>query len=304
METTAAPNVVEITKRCTKCGELKPYSAFKKNPRQKSNGRRPTCRSCDGAALKAWRVANKGKAKEQYDRARAIRRVKALHQFTEMDLPTSRQCSICGIERPISNYSVDAGGPFLRSRRCRACEKSQGAAWRSANRPAIKEKHKRNIRSFDPAAAKLLRDAHPTMVQKCSLCKKEKPFPDFCLSRSRKIGLSSVCRPCTKIKSEEWRKKYPERFTSVVRRRNRLKKYGLTDAAFKALLSSQGSKCAVCRDEISEGSFRCHVDHDHDTGAVRGILCNKCNAGIGMLQESADVVRAALEYLLRASGKI
>jgi hypothetical protein len=79
--------------------------------------------------------------------------------------------------------------------------------------------------------------------------------------------------------------------------RHRAKRYGLTPEAVEVLLQVQGGRCPICNTEL--GKSRSHIDHDHATGRVRGILCLKCNAGIGMLADSPDRLAAAIAYLKR-----
>lgn len=69
-------------------------------------------------------------------------------------------------------------------------------------------------------------------------------------------------------------------------------KYGLTDAEYSHLLVEQDGLCAICYEEPAT-----HVDHDHVTGEVRGILCRSCNLGIGHLRDDVELLRAAIEYL-------
>lgn len=85
--------------------------------------------------------------------------------------------------------------------------------------------------------------------------------------------------------------------------RMRVGRYGLTVDQFNILLEVQKGRCAICRVELqstgrSKGTAA-HVDHDHGSGRVRGILCHRCNAGIGLLGDDPDRVRAACEYLLK-----
>jgi hypothetical protein len=70
-------------------------------------------------------------------------------------------------------------------------------------------------------------------------------------------------------------------------------RYGLSSEQFRVLLDSQGHRCAICRSK----SEAWHIDHDHATEAVRGLLCNACNLGIGLLREDPDILRAAIRYL-------
>jgi hypothetical protein len=75
-------------------------------------------------------------------------------------------------------------------------------------------------------------------------------------------------------------------------------KYGMTHDDYERMLVEQDHKCAVCGIDAkhSENSRLC-VDHDHDTGEVRGLLCKKCNQAIGLLQDNADFCDAAGRYL-------
>lgn len=85
------------------------------------------------------------------------------------------------------------------------------------------------------------------------------------------------------------------------RRKHLLKSYGLTVEEYASLLDLQGGVCAVCGKEETErtkGSLRrlC-VDHDHLTGAVRGLLCNSCNTALGKFNDDRALLVAAVKYL-------
>lgn len=80
--------------------------------------------------------------------------------------------------------------------------------------------------------------------------------------------------------------------------------YGLTLFCFYGMLACQDFRCAICRTDDHSGSNQhgattWHVDHDHDTGQVRGLLCNHCNTGLGHFKESPVHLAAAIEYLKR-----
>lgn len=86
-------------------------------------------------------------------------------------------------------------------------------------------------------------------------------------------------------------------------RANWLKQYGLTEAKFDELLAEQNGGCAVCGSETSNGrGEHLHVDHDHETGVVRGILCHDCNTGLGKFKDNPALLRAAADYLERAGA--
>ena len=82
-----------------------------------------------------------------------------------------------------------------------------------------------------------------------------------------------------------WMKAHPEKI-KVYRRKQNLRKYGITPEQFDALLASQGGVCAlfeVCGSREPGGSGEWHVDHDHETGRIRGLLCTCCNTSrVGM----------------------
>jgi predicted nucleic acid-binding Zn ribbon protein len=82
---------------------------------------------------------------------------------------------------------------------------------------------------------------------------------------------------------------------------NRRYLYGMTTEQYDALMTAQGDRCAICGsgEWIGKGK-RPHVDHDHETNRIRGILCGNCNNGIGMLGEDPARLRAAADYLERA----
>jgi len=79
----------------------------------------------------------------------------------------------------------------------------------------------------------------------------------------------------------------------------RLRKYGLTQEAFDALLREQGGSCRICRTDSPGAKRGWNIDHDHATGRVRGILCHRCNAALGLLDDNAERAEACAAYLRR-----
>lgn len=80
------------------------------------------------------------------------------------------------------------------------------------------------------------------------------------------------------------------------RREYMLKKlYGMTNEQFDALLFSQCGRCAICGDVFGEDVP--HVDHDHETNVVRGLLCGKCNTALGSFREDRNVLLNAITYI-------
>lgn len=93
-----------------------------------------------------------------------------------------------------------------------------------------------------------------------------------------------------------WRAKNP----GYYRARKLKTRYGLTEAAFESLLDGQDRACAVCRCNLdAKGVVPC-VDHDHNTGDVRGVLCRACNTGLGLFKDDPELMRAAAAYVERS----
>jgi hypothetical protein len=81
-------------------------------------------------------------------------------------------------------------------------------------------------------------------------------------------------------------------------------RYGLSEADYNALYEAQGGRCAICEDPVAnlldhegDGRTATALDHDHTTGAVRGILCPNCNTGLGGFRDDPERLRAAMAYL-------
>jgi len=72
---------------------------------------------------------------------------------------------------------------------------------------------------------------------------------------------------------------------------------GITQELYDQLLSNQDSKCAICR--RPPGRQYLAVDHDHETGEIRGLLCGTCNRALGLLRDSGEVLLAAYNYITR-----
>jgi hypothetical protein len=80
----------------------------------------------------------------------------------------------------------------------------------------------------------------------------------------------------------------------------RLYKYGVSGEQFDAMLKEQDARCAICR-TIDPGNQGWNLDHDHTTGAARGVLCYSCNIGIGHLGDDLRRVLLAALYLAGTS---
>ncbi len=86
------------------------------------------------------------------------------------------------------------------------------------------------------------------------------------------------------------------------RRKGLSKNYGITPEDFERMHKEQKGRCRICKRTAEEAGGRwprLHVDHCHTTGKVRGLLCSKCNTGLGMFQDSPERLENAVMYLLK-----
>lgn len=140
--------------------------------------------------------------------------------------------------------------------------------------------------------------------------KREKSQED----RKKAVAITAAWKAKNPDRVRENEKRYRERNRSAIIGRRRpynrmynLAKYGLRPGDFEAMLEAQGGVCACCGEKPDPAADRrhaiLHVDHDHVTGFVRGLLCHGCNTGIGCFSESPDKLWLAVVYVERARMK-
>ena len=160
----------------------------------------------------------------------------------------------------------------------------------------------------------------------CFKCKKSKEKARFYKNKRNKDGLTSYCKQCSKEYQEKFRqtpkgkayqksnkfkmvvKKYKQsprgkatikkynqtpKGKLILRKTHLLRNYGITLEDYDKMYNSQQGKCAICKDTYE---ILC-IDHDHTTNKIRGLLCDKCNRGIGYLKESKEIFINAIKYL-------
>ena len=150
---------------------------------------------------------------------------------------------------------------------------------------------------------------------RCSRCHTDKPHGEF--SPSAVARGSGYCRPCHRayylgrdrdpVLKAATAKRVLERLLAdperraAHKRRTRSKglrlRYGITLVEYEERLAEQDGRCACCGSTEARGAGSFRVDHDHETGLVRGLLCNPCNAGLGLLGDTVEALSRALTYL-------
>lgn len=249
-----------LQKRCSRCRDTKPADQFRRD-RSNKDGLTGWCKTC-------WKDF---RASLDYD----------------VD-PTlcEKCCSRCKSVKPVDQFGAYRKNKDGLCSWCRTCSSD----------------HNRD-RSLT-----LNYVVDPEMREKlCGKCKNTKPVDQFDRNRRRKDGLQNRCRACLKEINRDWYAQNKDRAAELARawaadnpdlvkaagRKGHLKKmYGLTLEDYDQLLEAQGGEC-VCgavEDPL-------HVDHDHGTGEVRGLLCGSCNRTLGMASDSPERLLALVEYL-------
>ena len=161
------------------------------------------------------------------------------------------------------------------------------------------------------------------MEKTCTRCGKTQPLSEFHKDKSKKDGHVYICKRCRRplthaynvasrerraARSTAWKKAYSER-GAVARRRwkkahpervrdtNLRVAYGISLADYNETLKEQDNGCAICGKTSVEEGKRLSVDHDHETGQIRGLLCMHCNLGLGWFMHDLELLGNATAYL-------
>lgn len=140
-------------------------------------------------------------------------------------------------------------------------------------------------------------------MKQCRNCKQTKSLESFFKDAGLSDGHANTCKECKQNKTYAWREKNKDKYNAYMRERNkhhypeyRLKRYGKTDAWFKETLKEQGNVCAICRKPNSSTKRTFAVDHHHDSGKVRGIICYNCNRLLHAF-DNLDLFNSIVSYL-------
>lgn len=141
----------------------------------------------------------------------------------------------------------------------------------------------------------------------CTKCQTEKPLSEFSKDGTKRDGLRPYCKACGVEYTMDWEANNRQQ-RNAYRRANPAPSnqgetrygyhlettYGLSLDEYQAMLEAQDYTCAICG---GVGSRRLAVDHCHATEKVRGLLCNKCNLALGLLEDDPERMGRAINYL-------
>lgn len=131
-------------------------------------------------------------------------------------------------------------------------------------------------------------------LKKCPKCKEEKELSLFYKCKTSKTNTSPYCKKCSNERTTSYARlnkdKIPTSGYTLKRR------YGISSEQYLLLLEDQKEVCKICGLFCKTGRSLA-VDHNHETGKVRGLLCSSCNVGLGNFKDDTNLLKKAIEYL-------
>lgn len=205
---------------------------------------------------------------------------------------TTQICRHCKQQCPSSHF-------YGKSRQCKACKVAR-----------VKERKATGIHRKTPPDVK----ARGNRV--CNHCREEKAVGEFC-------QMNAVCKDChyvvygaanrkwqkakraadpeaararDKAYYYDWKQRMPDRWRRAVKNGRLKEGYGITIEDLDRMISECNATCRICGEKQLD-PYKMHVDHCHTTGKIRGLICGKCNVGIGMFRDNPEALENAAEYL-------
>lgn len=159
---------------------------------------------------------------------------------------------------------------------------------------------KYSVKAYQKIKNRIYTSEMSNKERQCVDCKEIKLCSDFHKKPALIDGFDKKCKDCRFKMTEKY-----EHSDKCIKSRKEyyyIKNYNLTYVDIEKLRRERNCKCEICN--ISESSLKrgLHIDHDHATGAFRGLLCDNCNKSLGLLKDSIEVLNKAIEYLKRTTN--
>lgn len=176
------------------------------------------------------------------------------------DLSSGKKCSRCKRHLPLNSFASNKSLRDGLQVYCRECSAAYCAERRRAKGYQVRPKVQ-----------------VPPGHTRCPRCEEIKPHVLWSRNATSSDGYAAYCKACHAVRDRAWQLK---------------RKYGITEQRYQEMLHEHVGRCAICLVAKAE-----HVDHDHETGRVRAVLCFNCNAALGHFKDRPDALRRAAAYL-------
>lgn len=214
-------------------------------------------------------------------------------------LETHKFCHGCNRSLPHDDFAsaVRADGstknPANRQGHCRECNSRRRSPAKTLTCGKCDSKFQRKGRGRG-GGPRILGRTH--LCDECELahkwcpnCDRIRQINDFAVARDKRSGRVAHCKECDRAR---WAARSDDERRALVAR-----KYGISVAEWDAMYLAQNGLCAICGQPPPVDSRGLVVDHDHDTGLVRALLCQKCNIGVGHFDDDPNLMRRAAGYI-------
>jgi len=193
-----------------------------------------------------------------------------------------KTCTKCGIKREFNKFNIDKSRKSCLDNWCKTCRKIYAKKYYKSNKEAYTNRHKKyylNNREMDAERSKKY---NTNNKEKVAERKKE-------------------WRRKNKERCREYQKKYRQKNFERKRNNHYMLKYGISLDKYNELFKNQNGLCAICggiERVWCWGKLRpLAVDHNHETGEIRGLLCCNCNRALGLLGDNTKTIKNMLDYL-------
>jgi len=173
--------------------------------------------------------------------------------------------------------------------------KEEAKEYQKKYREGHKEERKAYQRKYNEDHKEELAIRHKEYNKKYEEINKEK------ISLRKKEYHSSEARKQWKIDNKERLRMRDKEYSKQKFERKLVNRYGISVERYKEMFIEQNFCCAICGRHQSELSTKLHIDHNHENGEVRGLLCHTCNTAIGLLKDNIEWIRKAAEYVEKNS---
>lgn len=237
-----------------------------------------------------------------------------------------KKCSKCKIEKNESEFNLNNKEKLRLYLWCRSCQKQYNKEWYSKNKGLTKDEREVSISSSKSVSVngviydsiskvvKAFRLSNVTIKERCNseeyenykyidykipesktctMCRKIKIISEFTNKTSAKDGKESSCKEC----KYAWNKRWAEENKQIIRSGKLTQCYNINLDYYNELFKQQEGRCAICNIHQSELTRILSVDHNHETGEIRGLLCGKCNVGLGHYNDNIKLLKKAIDYL-------
>jgi hypothetical protein len=235
-------------------------------------------------------------------------------------------CIRCNTDKHLSEFTPNRWTKSGHTNKCKKCCSEYARAWRKKNPDKAHIQGARKYAKWRTHNPPLRTPRLTAGGRFCSTCKCRKPDEQFGRLACGPDGRNWMCKQCirdaavmrrytdvelarardrAKAKRRYW--KHPEKQREKIYAGRLVYKYAITSEVRDEMMTSQNFKCAICSNPIHlpRGEYsrsEAHIDHDHTTKRVRGLLCTFCNIGLGAFQDDQSVLASAISYLKAAAS--